>query len=65
MKEEKDLFEPKPLSEHEAELIIESMEGLSVLGMQESRPHVRAAYLEYFNKLKLLIVEYKPDASKV
>ena len=60
----KDMFEPKPLSEQESQLIIESMEGLSNLGIKESRLHVRNAYLEYFNKLKQLIVEYKPHEPK-
>jgi hypothetical protein len=49
----------KPLSDLELGLIVQSMEGLSELGPKEGRPHVRQAYLEYFDQLKKLVIEYK------
>ena len=51
----------KPLSDNELQLIVESMEGLSALGPKEERPHVQKAYLYYFNQLKNLVIECKPN----
>jgi hypothetical protein len=50
----------KPLSDNELQLIIESMEGLSKMGPTEEHPHMQKAYLDYFNQLKNLVIEYRP-----
>lgn len=67
MNETDDLFkiEPKPLSELEVDLITDSMEGLVKLNENESKAHVKQAYKAYFDQLKNLLVEYKPDGNKI
>jgi hypothetical protein len=43
------------LTDRQKEVVVASMKELSVWGVEETSPHMRAAILEYFNQLKQLI----------